>query len=120
MKKKLFKLIIFIPQSHLEQLRIAICNAGAGRACPLREASRQAGKIGKYDNCTFMSSGIGTYRPLKGAKPFRGEEGKLERTGEARLETFVEKKALEKVIKAIRKVHPYEEPVIEVYNVTLR
>ena len=107
MKKQSYKIITFVPQTHLEQIRIAVCSAGAG-------------KIGKYDSCTFMSSGIGTYRPLEGAKPFQGEKNKLERTGEAKLETFVEKKNLEKVIKTIRKFHPYEEPLIEVYIVTLR
>ncbi|MFC1767089.1 hypothetical protein ACFLZ2_00855 [Candidatus Margulisiibacteriota bacterium] len=107
MKKQAYKIITFIPQTHLEQIRIAICDAGAG-------------KIGKYDSCTFMSSGIGSYRPLKGSKPYEGEENKLQRSGEAKLETFVDKKNLEKVIKTIRKFHPYEEPLIEVYNVTLR
>lgn len=103
MKKQIYKIITFVPQTHLEQLRITVCNAGAGRT-------------GKYDNCTFMSSGIGTYRPLKGAKPFQGEIDKLERVGDAKLETFVEKKNLNKIVDAIRKVHPYEEPVIEVYK----
>jgi len=107
MKKQAYKLITYIPQTHLEQIRLAICDAGAG-------------KIGKYDSCTFMSSGIGTYKPLKGSKPYEGEVNKLQRTGEAKLETFVEKKGLEKVIKAVRKFHPYEEPLIEVYSVTLR
>ena len=57
MKKSLYKLVIYVPQTHLEQVRIAACGAGAG-------------KIGKYDNCAFMTSGIGAYRPLKGAKPY--------------------------------------------------
>ena len=106
MKKQIYKVITFVPQTHLEKVRLAACDAGAG-------------KIGKYDSCTFMSSGIGTYKPLKGAKPYQGEVDKLERMGEAKLETFVNKKELTKIVKAIRGSHPYEEPVIEVYGITL-
>ena len=105
MKTTLFKLVIFVPQSHVEAVRIAVCSAGAG-------------KIGKkkYDNCAFMSSGIGTFRPLKGAKPFKGEVGRLERVGEARLEVTIPKKLLKKAIAAMKKVHPYEEPAYDIYS----
>lgn len=99
-----YKLVVFVPQDHLEQVRIAVCNAGAG-------------KIGKkYDNCTFMTSGIGTFRPLKGAQPHIGEIGKIERVGEARLETIVPKKDLKKVIAAMKKAHPYEEVAYDVFR----
>jgi hypothetical protein len=106
MKEKLFKLVVYVPQTHIEQVRIAASNAGAGR-------------IGKYDNCFFMTSGIGTYKPLKGAKPSKGIVGKLERSGEVRLETTVPKSKLKKVMAAIKKVHPYEEPVCDVYGLSL-
>ena len=98
-----YKLIVYVPQSHVENVRLAVCSAGAGR-------------IGNYDNCAFMTSGIGTFRPLAGAKPMQGEVGKLERVGEARLEVTVQGELLDEVIKAVKKVHPYEEPVIDVYK----
>lgn len=100
---KYHKLVVFVPTSHLELVRKTICNAGAG-------------KIGKnYDNCTFYTFGTGTFRPLKGAKPFVGKKGKLEKVREARLETIVAKKDLRKVIAAMRKAHPYEEPAFDIY-----
>ena len=102
-KQKRYKLVVFVPQSHLENIRRAICLAGAG-------------KIGNYDNCTFMSSGIGTFRPLKGTKPFQGKEGKLERVGEARLETIVPATKIKKVIAAMKKAHPYEEVAYDVFK----
>jgi len=102
MKNK-YKLVVYVPQDHLEKVRLAICNAGAG-------------KIGKYDQCAFMSSGIGTYRPLEGAKPFKGEVGKIERAGEARLEVTIEKDKLKAVIEAMKKAHPYEEIAYDVYK----
>jgi len=98
-----YKLVLFVPQSHVERVRIAVCSAGAG-------------KIGNYDNCTFMTSGIGTFRPLPGAKPSIGKVGELERVGEARLETIVEEKDLKKVISEMKKVHPYEEPAYDVFK----
>jgi hypothetical protein len=103
LNQKLYKLVVYVPQTHIEQVRIAITNSGGGI-------------IGKYDSCSFMTSGIGTYRPLKGAKPFNGEIGKLERTGEARLEITVAKNKLKKAISAMKKAHPYEEPVYDVYE----
>jgi len=102
-KLKNYKLVVYVPQSHVENVRVAICNAGAG-------------KIGKYDHCTFMTSGIGTFRPLKGAKPFKGKVGKLERVGEARLETIVPAKKIKKVIAAMKKTHPYEEVAYDVFK----
>ncbi len=79
-------------------------------------ANAGAGKIGDYDNCAFIASGIGVFRPLEGAKPAQGEVGKLERVGEARIEVTVAGDLLEKVISAVKQVHPYEEPVIDIYK----
>jgi len=100
---KYFKLVVFIPLSHLEKVRSAICQAGAG-------------KIGKnYDNCTFYTSGTGTFRPLKGSKPFIGKMGQLTKVKEARLETIVAQKNLERVTAALKKSHPYQEPAFDYY-----
>lgn len=102
-KPNLNKLVVFVPQSHLEQVRLAICVAGGGQ-------------IGNYDNCTFATTGIGTFRPLPEAKPFTGKIGRLNRLGEARLEVTVPKSKLKKVIAAMKKNHPYDEPVYDVYR----
>lgn len=104
MAKLSYKIVVFVPQTHTEQVRIAATDAGAG-------------KLGKYDSCAFLSSGIGTYRPLKGSKPFKGEPEKLERVGEARIEMTVSEGDLKNVIAEIRKIHPYEEPVIDIYRI---
>ena len=100
-KIKNYKLVVFVPQTHVENVRIAVCSAGAGHS-------------GKYDNCAFMAPGIGCFRPLKGAKPFKGQKGKLERVGEARLETIVPASKIKRVIAAMKKAHPYEEPAYDV------
>jgi hypothetical protein len=97
-----YKLVVFVPESQLEKVSSAIFNAGAG-------------VIGNYDHCAFLSPGIGTYRPLKGAKPFKGKSGKLEKTKEFRLEVVVGSKIIKKVILAMKKAHPYEEVAYDVY-----
>ncbi|OGB90788.1 hypothetical protein A2625_07080 [candidate division WOR-1 bacterium RIFCSPHIGHO2_01_FULL_53_15] len=101
------KFIVFVPLAHLEKVRTAICKAGAGR-------------IGKnYDCCTFSTNGTGTFRPLKGAKPFIGKIGRLERVKEARLEAIVAAKDQNKVVAAMRKAHPYEEAAYDIYPLSL-
>ena len=101
--RQYFKLIVFVPRSHLEKVRTAICGAGAG-------------KIGKkYDHCTFTTAGVGTFRPLSGAKPFIGKLGKIEKVKEARLEAIVAKSDLKKAVAALKKAHPYEEPAFDIY-----
>jgi dinuclear metal center YbgI/SA1388 family protein len=78
---RLHKLVVFIPNGYEDEVRQAICGAGAGRlpACG----------SGNYDECTFQMGGTGTFRPLPGANPFLGRVGELERAEESRLETVV-------------------------------
>ena len=52
---------------------------------------------------------------MPGASPSIGEIGKLEDVVEERIECICERKRAREVIVAIHKVHPYEEPAIEIY-----
>ncbi len=97
----MYKLVVFVPKAHLEKLRIAICDAGAG-------------KIGNYSDCTFYSEGIGTFKPLKGANPYTGNINKLKKTKEVRLETVVPSDKLKQVLSAMKKNHPYEVVAFDV------
>ena len=93
--EKLFKLAVFIPRTHVEEVRSAIMNAGAGH-------------IGNYSHCAFQTEGIGMFMPLSGTKPFLGKPGKLEYVPEYCLETIVPEGISKKVISAMLKAHPYE------------
>ncbi len=97
-----YKLIVFVPASHLNQVSTAIFKAGAGF-------------IGNYDHCSFYSLGTGTYRPHYGAKPFKGKINRLEKVKEFRLEVIVNPNKIKRVISAIIKAHPYEEVAYDVY-----
>ena len=101
--EKLCKLVVFVPETHREIVGDAIMAAGAGH-------------IGNYSHCSFAVNGIGTFLPLDGSKPFIGHAGKLEHVQESRLETIMPEKIYKSVVKAMLKVHPYEEVAYDVYQ----
>ena len=96
-----FKLEIFIPETHFRDLQKTLQNVDAGH-------------IGNYDSCLSYSRVIGTWRPLKGTKPYIGEEGKISEEPEIKVEVTIKAVNLDKTLEAIKKVHPYEEPVINI------
>lgn len=98
---KYIKLEIFIPETHFKELQLALQRIDAGH-------------IGNYDSCLSYSKVIGTWRPLEGTKPYIGEKDKISEEPEFKVEVTIKAENLEKTIKAIKEVHPYEEPVINV------
>ncbi len=95
------KLEIFIPQSHLAPLRQALADLGAGR-------------VGNYDSCCAVSQVLGYWRPLPGASPYQGEVGQLETGQECKVEINCPVGLVNQALAAIRAVHPYEEPFINI------
>jgi dinuclear metal center YbgI/SA1388 family protein len=91
-----WKLVTFVPESHLTAVRDAVCAAGAGG-------------IGKYTHCTFSAPGTGTFKPLAEANPFSGKKLEINEEAERRFETIFPKHRLPDVLAALRKTHPYEE-----------
>ncbi|GGG56413.1 Nif3-like dinuclear metal center hexameric protein [Paenibacillus radicis (ex Gao et al. 2016)] len=104
---KLYKLVVFVPESHHETVLNAMFQAGAGA-------------IGNYSKCSFNIEGTGTFLPGEGTTPFIGTAGKLERTAEIRIETIVPHSVHRKVVQAMLKVHPYEEVAYDLYAVDLK
>ncbi|HUV46811.1 MAG TPA: hypothetical protein VMW29_01625 [Candidatus Bathyarchaeia archaeon] len=102
MKQEIVKLVVFVPETHADIVREALGKAGAGW-------------VGHYNFCSFSVKGVGRFFPLKGAKPTIGKVGRLEAVEEERIETVCYKKDLDKIIKAVKKVHPYEEVAFDVY-----
>ena len=101
-KHELKKLVTFVPSSHVEKVREAIFNAGAGN-------------IGNYDCCSFNLTGSGTFRGNVKAKPFVGEKGNLHFEEEIRIETIFPKYLQSKIIAALLDAHPYEEVAYDIY-----
>lgn len=102
--EKLKKIVVYVPHSYLEVVREAMSNAGGGH-------------IGGYSHCTFQTQGEGTFLPLKGASPYIGTEGVLEKAPEHRLETIAPETKVRGIIEAVRAVHPYEEMAYDIYPV---
>ncbi|AMK14077.1 hypothetical protein AUP07_1035 [methanogenic archaeon mixed culture ISO4-G1] len=68
----------------------------------------------KYDR-TFMYWPIkGTWRPQNGSDPYNGTIGRIEVADEMRVEFAVKEKDVGRAVEAIVRVHPYEEPAIDV------
>jgi hypothetical protein len=96
------KLVVFVPREALDKVRSALFEAGAGR-------------IGKYDHCSWYAAGTGTFLPREGAAPAIGQTGREQRVSELRLETVFPEELQDEVIAALRNAHPYEEPAFDIY-----
>jgi dinuclear metal center YbgI/SA1388 family protein len=106
-KGKLRKLVTFIPVAHLDQVRQAVFDAGAGH-------------IGNYDQCSFNLEGTGTFRGNDQTHPFVGEPGSLHSEQEVRFETIFPVWKEKQVIRALMKSHPYEEVAYDIYTLDNR
>lgn len=98
---KKVKIIVTVPLKNVEDVRKAMCEAGAG-------------VIGNYSFCTTATKSIGTFIPNENAKPHIGKKGKLEFVKEDKLEAVCDLSNVKQVITKIREVHPYEEPAIDI------
>ena len=55
---------------------------------------------------------IGTWRPLEGTHPYSGTQGVISSEPELKVEVTCKISDIDKIIAAVKKIHPYEEPVI--------
>ena len=96
-----FKLVTFIPEGQLDQVRRAVWDAGAG-------------VIGNYRECSFNLRGIGTFFGSDDTNPTVGQSGRLEQIEEVRVEFVCPAARLDRAMEELRNAHPYEEPAIDV------
>ena len=95
------KIEIFIPKDFVPVLREEISIAGAG-------------VIGFYDHCASVTEVRGYWQPMQGANPYDGKIGEISEARECKVEVNCPRGAVPGVLKAIRAVHPYEEPLINI------
>jgi len=98
----MLKLFIFAPdqQEIIEKIVDAASQAGAGI-------------IGNYTHCSFITKGVGSWFSGEGSHPFLGKTGEFSTEPEVRIEMECPDDKASEVDKAVKKVHPYEEAVIE-------
>ena len=99
---ELVKLVVTVPEDSADTVREAVGAAGGG-------------KIGNYAFCSFSVKGVGRFLPQDGANPSIGIVGQPEQVVEERIEFTCERSQFEEIILALREVHPYEEPAIDLY-----
>ena len=95
------KLEIFVPQEYALKIRDELAKIGVG-------------VIGKYDHCVAIYPVQGYFRPLEGANPFDGEVGKIKEAVEYKIEVNCRSELVKDAIQVIKRVHPYEEPLINI------
>ena len=100
------KVTVFVPPENQEAVRSAMAEAGAGA-------------IGAYRECSFSTSGLGTFRGLPGTSPAIGKPGQLESVEEHQLEMVCTQQKLPAVLAALRLAHPYEETPFDITSLIL-
>jgi dinuclear metal center YbgI/SA1388 family protein len=99
-QNSLLKLITYVPQLHSYRVREALFEAGAGH-------------IGNYDACSFNVEGAGTFRANENAVPYVGTINELHSESETRIEVILPDYLKFKVLEALLRTHPYEEPAYD-------
>jgi len=98
-----YKLCFYVPVEHVEAVKNAVFEAGAGH-------------IGNYDRCSFQVRGQGQFRPRAGSNPYLGRQDQVELVDEFRVEMVCAGTHLKAALAALRRAHPYEEPAIDVWR----
>jgi dinuclear metal center YbgI/SA1388 family protein len=103
MQNTLKKIVTYCPEQLAAALRSALFAAGGGA-------------IGNYDECSFNTSGLGTFRAGLNTNPFVGEKGKLHQEKETKIEIIYPALIESRLLKALFEAHPYEEVAYEIFS----
>lgn len=103
----LLKLVVFVPVAHTAAVLQAMFDAGAGQ-------------IGNYKDCSFSSTGTGTFTAEDNTNAFVGTKGVQHSEKEQRCEVMVPTYGLQEVIQALLGAHPYEEVAYDVLSINNR
>lgn len=95
------KLTTYVPQMEAETLRKALFDAGAGN-------------IGNYENCSFNTNGIGTFKGNEISNPKVGQRGEYMKEQETQISVTFQKHLERNILKALFENHSYEEVAFEI------
>jgi dinuclear metal center YbgI/SA1388 family protein len=102
-KNILQKLAVFVPKENAQKLTDALFATGAGN-------------IGNYSECSFSTTGIGTFKPEENANPTKGEIGLRDMANETKVEVIFPTWLQGQIIAVMKANHPYEEVAHDIYN----
>src|SRR5690625_4349478 len=97
------KITVFVPVESEQEVTRAMHQADAG-------------EVGDYKYVSYLSKGEGRFTPQSGSNPTIGELGKKEIVAEVKVEMMLPENKGAEVIHALKKAHPYEEPVFDLYT----
>lgn len=101
MLNKKYKVEVFVPESHLQQIISYI-----------RE--NKLSTIGNYSCCFSYVKQFSSWESNQDSHPFIGEPGKTSHQEEIKVEFYIQKKQIKKVVDNLTNIHPYENPCINV------
>jgi len=97
----MYKVSFLVPVTHVEQVKMAMFNQGAG-------------ECGNYKHCAWQTLGEGQFLALEEAHPFIGQKNQLTKVPEYYVEIVCTSNVIHPVITALKEAHPYEEPAYHV------
>mgnify|MGYP001597279385 CR=1 FL=1 len=103
-KSTMLKISVCVPKTHVDATLEAMLKYGCGSF-----------GNGKYEGNAFLTFGHGTWIAMKGSKPFKGRLNRREMFQEVKIETCCPASKAEQMVKVLRSIHPYEEPIIELF-----
>ncbi|MEX0312957.1 MAG: YqfO family protein, partial [Allomuricauda sp.] len=87
------KLTTYAPTVSVEAVKTALFKAGAG-------------EIGKYNNCSFSTEGLGSFKPTEGTNPTLGEIGKVHLEKEMQINMIFSFEKEQNILNALFESHP--------------
>lgn len=102
----LVAIVVYVPFSHADAVRVALAKGGAGA-------------IGEYTVCSFSATGEGRFLPGASAHPTIGQPGVPQVVDEVRVEVVCPKATARVAVQAMLDAHPYEEPAWHAYDILL-
>ncbi len=95
------KLTTYIPKTHADTVRATLFDVGGGT-------------LGNYSQCSFNSTGVGTFNAGEQANPTIGTKGELHKEEEVQLNMTFAAHLEKRLLRALFESHPYEEVAFEV------
>ena len=100
----MYKIAFYVPESHVDIVKDALFDKGAG-------------KVGNYDRCAWQTKGTGQFRPLIHSDPYLGKQGHVETVDEYLVEMVCDDDILNDVLAELIRAHPYETPAYSAWEI---
>jgi dinuclear metal center YbgI/SA1388 family protein len=97
------KLVTFVPIKQAAGVRTSLFEAGAGA-------------IGNYNECSFNTPGLGTFKANEKANPFVGTINEQHHEQEERIEVIFPVHLKSAILSALFNAHPYETVAYDLYS----